>query len=221
MGAAIAKRLAASGYRVVVTGASVGGRAPRGCGYEACDFGDPDRTELLARRAGRMGLSVLINNAGVNEVAPVEKLSPEVFSRIQQVNLHAPFRLCAAVLPGMRRRRYGRIVNITSIYGVVSRAGRSAYSASKFGLFGLSRALALEAARDNVLVNCVAPGFIDTDLTRRILGSSGMKAAARQVPLGRLASADEIAKVVCFLAGDENSYMTGQNVVADGGVTSA
>ena len=103
------------------------------------------------------------------------------------------------------------------MFGLVSKAGRSAYSASKFALLGLSRALALETAADNVLVNCLAPGFVDTDLTRRVLGARGIADIVRQVPMGRLARPDEMARYARFLAGEENTYMTGQTLVADGG----
>lgn len=221
IGAAIAKELSAAGFQVTITGTSASGKAPQGCRFRACDFSDPYLVEDLARGVGRIGYSVLVNNAGINKIANLADYDPADFSRIQQVNLQAAFRLCAAVVPGMRRKRYGRIVNITSIFGVVSKAGRSAYSASKFGLFGMTRALALEVAADNVLVNCVAPGFVDTDLTRGILGPAGMREMAEQIPLGRLGRPEEIAHVVKFLAGPENTYITGQNIVVDGGYTCA
>ncbi|MFQ5853655.1 MAG: SDR family NAD(P)-dependent oxidoreductase, partial [Candidatus Binatia bacterium] len=114
---------------------------------------------------------------------------------------------------------WGRIVNITSVFGVVSKVGRSAYSASKSSLVGLSRALALEVATENVLVNCLAPGFVDTELTRRILGEKGMSDIVATVPMGRLAGPQEIARYVLFLVSEENTYMTGQNIVVDGGFT--
>jgi 3-oxoacyl-[acyl-carrier protein] reductase len=121
----------------------------------------------------------------------------------------------------MRKGRFGRIVNITSVFGVVSKAERAAYSTSKFALLGLSRALALEVAADNVLVNCVAPGFVDTELTRRILGAKGIETIIASVPMGRLALPGEIARFVRFLVSEDNSYMTGQHVIVDGGYTSA
>ena len=103
---------------------------------------------------------------------------------------------------------------------MVSRAGRSAYSASKFALFGLSRALALEVASDNVLVNCLAPGFVETDMTRNILGASGMAEMVGRIPVGRLAQPEEIARYARFLVSEENTYMTGQTLIVDGGFTS-
>lgn len=221
LGAAVARELLAHGFEVHVTGTRAGGRGPEGTGYLACDFSSDARVDALAEKARRLEVDVLVNNAGINKVGELEGYDAEDFALLHTVNVLAPFKLCAAVVPGMRRRRFGRIVNITSVFGVVSRAGRSAYSASKFGLFGLSRALALETASDNVLVNCLAPGFVDTDLTRRILGPKGMRRMARLVPLGRLARPEEIARYARFLASEENSYMTGQNVVVDGGYVSA
>lgn len=219
IGAAIGREFFQAGYEVIVSGRSAVGKAPEGCSYMPCDFSDPAALKAFAAAIAALELSVLVNNAGINKVAPLTEYDPEDFSRIQQVNITAPFMLCRAVVPGMRRRRFGRIVNMTSIWGVVSKAGRSAYSASKFGLFGLSRALALEVAADNVLVNCVAPGVVDTDLTRSVLGESGIAELVSQVPMGRLAKPEEIARFVRFLASEENSYMTGQNIVVDGGFT--
>ncbi len=121
----------------------------------------------------------------------------------------------------MQRRQFGRIVNITSIFSVVSKPGRSAYSASKSGLLGLTRALALEVAADNILINCVAPGIVDTELTHSVLGDPGIAELRSLVPMGRLATSDEIAKYIRFLASEENTYMTGQNLVVDGGFTCA
>lgn len=166
-----------------------------------------------------MDFAVLVNNAGINKIGHLAEYDSADFGRIQQINVWAPFMLCRAVVPGMRKKRFGRIVNITSIWGVVSKAGRSAYSASKFGLFGLSRALALEVAADNILVNCVAPGVVDTELTRGVLGEKAIAELLDRVPLGRMAQPDEIARYVRFLASEENTYMTGQNIIVDGGFT--
>jgi 3-oxoacyl-[acyl-carrier protein] reductase len=117
----------------------------------------------------------------------------------------------------MTERKYGRIVNISSIFGVGSRAGRSSYSASKSGLIGQTRAIALDLAKDNILVNAVCPGFVLTDLTRRVLGEKGMEEVAGQIPLGRLAETSDIAPAVLFLASPLNTYITGQTLIVDGG----
>ncbi|OGW91034.1 MAG: dehydrogenase [Omnitrophica bacterium RIFCSPHIGHO2_02_FULL_63_14] len=220
IGAAIATELVRAGYEVTVTGTSPGATGPAQCRYLACEFTRSKELEALAARAAELELSVLINNAGINTVGPLESYDPAEFARIQQVNVTAPFLLCRAVVPGMRQRRHGRIVNITSVFGLVSKAGRSAYSTSKFGLLGLSRALALEAAGDNVLVNCLAPGFVETDMTRGILGTQGIADIVTRIPIGRLAQPEEIARYARFLASEENTYMTGQTLVVDGGFTS-
>jgi len=219
IGRAIAALLCQRGYEVTVTGTHPTPQGPTGTSYLSCDFSDTKATGIFAREVGQMGFSVLINNAGINKIGPVSDYDDTDFARIQQVNVAAPFMLCKALVPGMQRRRFGRIVNITSIYSVVSRAGRSAYSASKFGLFGLARALALEVAKDNVLVNCLAPGFVDTELSHNILGEKGVAEMTQKIPVGRFAKPEEIAKYVVFLASDENTYMTGQNIVVDGGFT--
>jgi 3-oxoacyl-[acyl-carrier protein] reductase len=117
----------------------------------------------------------------------------------------------------MRERGWGRIVNIASIWSVVSRPGRGSYSASKFALDGLTAALAAEVAADGVLVNCVSPGFVDTELTRSVLGEDGVAQLVSEVPAGRLAQPDEIAALVAWLAGPENTFVSGQNIVIDGG----
>ena len=221
IGAATALALREWDYDVFVTGRSPNGQAPAGCFYLSCDFGDRTALEEFAGKVRDLNLSVLVNNAGINKVGVLADYDPADFALIQQVNIIAPFVLCQAVIPGMRSRQFGRIVNITSIFSVVSRVGRSAYSASKFSLVGLTRALALEVAAENVLVNCLAPGVIDTDLTRRVLGDEGIREMVAQIPLRRMARADEIARYVRFLVSDENTYMTGQNIVVDGGYTCA
>ena len=221
IGAATALALREWDYDVFVTGRSPNGQAPAGCFYLSCDFGDRTALEEFAGKVRDLNLSVLVNNAGINKVGVLADYDPADFALIQQVNVIAPFVLCQAVIPGMRSRQFGRIVNITSIFSVVSRVGRSAYSASKFSLVGLTRALALEVAAENVLVNCLAPGVIDTDLTRRVLGDEGIREMVAQIPLRRMARADEIARYVRFLVSDENTYMTGQNIVVDGGYTCA
>ena len=221
IGAAVARVLASAGHDVVVSGSSSSASPPEGCSYVQCDFADMDRLAPFVRDLAEQHIDILVNNAGINKIGFLSDYAVEDFQKIQQVNVTAPFMVCQAVIPQMKERRYGRIVNISSIFGVVSKPERSAYSASKFGLLGLSRALALEVAPDNVLVNCVAPGFVDTELTHQILGEEGIKEITSGIPIGRLASPDEIAYCVNFLASDQNTYLTGQNIIVDGGFTSA
>jgi len=219
IGFAVAELLVKKGYVVTVTGSKPDGKGPNGAEYLFCDFSDSKATEIFAQEVAGQGFSILVNNAGINKIGLVSDYPLNDFQIIQQVNVTTPFLLCRALVDGMRKKGYGRILNVTSVFGVVSKAGRAAYSASKFGLFGLTRALALELAKDNVLVNCLAPGFVDTELTRGILGEKGIQEMAAKVPMGRLAQPEEIAQYACFLVGEENTFMTGQNIIVDGGFT--
>ncbi|MDP7085826.1 MAG: SDR family oxidoreductase [Dehalococcoidia bacterium] len=221
IGAAIAEALLEAGHEVIVTGTSADGKAPKGCSYIPSDFTDMAAVHALGRQIAGLELSVLVNNAGTRNVAYVEEFDPDGFLELQQVNVTAPFFLCRAVIPGMRERGFGRIVNLTSVFSVVSKPGRSAYSMSKLGLVGMTRTLALEVAADNVLVNCLGPGFVETEATKLILGEAGLAEMVAQVPLGRLAQPEEIARYVVFLASEANTYMTGQNMIVDGGFTCA
>ncbi|HWX09386.1 MAG TPA: SDR family oxidoreductase [Gaiellaceae bacterium] len=217
IGAAIAERLTTDGAEVIVTGTHLDGSAPNGCDFRAVDFADDEATAAFAEDVTDLNLGILVNNAGINKIAPFEEIDPSDFDRIQRVNVRAPFLLCRAVLPSMRRSGWGRIVNISSIFGTISKEHRGSYSASKFALDGMTAALAAEVAVDGVLANCVSPGFIDTDLTRTILGEQGMAELAARVPAARLGAPDEVAALVAWLVSPENTYLTGQNVVIDGG----
>jgi 3-oxoacyl-[acyl-carrier protein] reductase len=219
IGAAIARRLRHDGATVTVTGTREEGRGPEGCGYRAVDFADHASVDAFAADIGDAGVDILVNNAGVNKIAPFAEIDLADFDRIHSVNLRAAFVLCRAVLPSMRQRRWGRIVNVASIFGVVSAPFRASYSASKFALDGLTAALAAEVAKDGILANCVSPGVIDTELTRSVLGEFGMKDLVSRVPAGRLGTPDEVAALVAWLAGPENTFVSGQNVVIDGGFT--
>ena len=121
----------------------------------------------------------------------------------------------------MKKNKYGRIVNIASIFGVISREKRAAYSSTKSGLIGLTKATAHDLAKDNILVNSISPGFINTELTKNILGEKSMKEISSSIPLKRLGDPDEIAKLVLFLTSDQNTYITGENIIIDGGYTIA
>jgi NAD(P)-dependent dehydrogenase (short-subunit alcohol dehydrogenase family) len=215
IGEAIAARLVADGLEVTVTGSTVDSRQSTVFDFAAVDFSDRAATEEFA--SSGLEFDVLVNNAGINKIAPFAEIDPADFDRIQEVNVRAPMLLCRAVLPHMRSRGWGRIVNVSSIFGVISREQRASYSTSKFGLDGLTAALAAEVAADGILANCVAPGFVDTDLTRRVLGEDGMRELAEAVPARRLAKPEEIAAFVAWLAGPENTYVSGQNMVIDGG----
>ena len=169
----------------------------------------------------RKKIDVLINNAGMNKIDPIEKIKDEDWNNIYSINLYGPFVLTREISKIMKKNKYGRIVNIASIFGVISREKRAAYSSTKSGLIGLTKATAHDLAKDNILVNSISPGFINTELTKNILGKKSMKELSNSIPLKRLGDSDEIAKLVLFLTSDQNTYITGENIIIDGGYTIA
>lgn len=162
-------------------------------------------------------IDILVNNAGINRLGSIDEISGKDFEKVIQVNLLGHFRLTQGLVKGMKARRYGRIVNISSIWSFVTRERRVAYSAAKAGLNGLTRALALELAPYHVMVNAVAPGYINTELTKKNNTPEALEKIAEEIPLGRLGEPSEIAECVAFLCSPKNSYMTGQVIVLDGG----
>ena len=166
-------------------------------------------------------IDVLINNAGVNKIDSIHEIDENDWDRLSNVNLRGPFILTRTVSKIMQKQCYGRIVNITSIFSVISKSKRAAYSSTKWGLVGFTKAVALDLAQYNILVNAVSPGFVDTELTRRILGEKEINKLINTIPQKRLADSSEIAKTVIFLVSDHNTYITGQNIIIDGGYTSA
>lgn len=219
IGRAIAARLSADGAAVTVTGTRPEGAAPEGCAYEAVDFADAAASADFAARMGGLGFDILVNNAGINKVAPFAEIATEDYLRIQQVNVTAPFLVTRAVVPGMVAKGWGRIVSIGSIWGLIGKEHRGSYCPTKFALDGMTVALAAEVAQFGVLVNCVAPGFIDTELTRTNLGEAGIATLVAQVPVRRLGTPDEVAAFVAWLAGPENTFISGQTIAIDGGFT--
>lgn len=186
------------------------------------DFSSSDSVNECLERLSQLDcIDILINNAGVNKIHAIDEISSEDWSWMQEVNLHGPFILTKAVIPIMKTQKSGKIINIASIFGVVSKEKRAAYSTTKWGLIGFTKAVALDLAVHNILVNAVSPGFVDTELTRRILGDEGIKELITKIPQQRLADCKEIAKAVLFLASEHNTYITGQNIIVDGGFTSA
>ena len=205
------------GAEVHVTGTKKQGKHLGGAIYHACDFTEQDELNSFCATLGELGIQILVNNAGVNSPAPFTDIASAEFLRVQQVNLYAPFRICQAVLPGMQSDQWGRIVNISSIWGIVSKEQRAPYSASKFGLDGMTVALAAEVAQQGILANCVSPGFIDTELTRKALGEKGISEMVEKVPIRRMGNCQEVARLVLWLCSEENTYVTAQNIAVDGG----
>ncbi|MBQ9551241.1 MAG: SDR family oxidoreductase [Clostridia bacterium] len=167
------------------------------------------------------GLSVspdlVIHSAGINELAGIAEVSRESLDRVFQVNLFSFITILNRLVPAMREKGYGRIVGISSLYGIVSRERRIPYSASKHAMTGLIQSTALEVAGDNVLINGVAPGYVMTDMTRKNLSEAEIDALKRQIPTGRLQEASEIADLCLFLCSSLNQSITGRIIPVDGG----
>jgi len=164
-------------------------------------------------------VDILVNDAGINRVAALEAMTLEDVEETFQINLLAAFRLTQELAPVMRLNNFGRVVNISSIWSVVSHLGRTSYAMSKSALNAMTRSLAVELAPDNVLINAVAPGYVMTDLTRENNTAVDIEKICRMIPANRLAEPNEIAFVVSFLCSEQNSYLTGQTVIVDGGYT--
>jgi len=162
-------------------------------------------------------LDALVNVAGINILGKIEELDEAAVGQMCQTNLIAPLQLIRGVVCGMRRRGGGRIVNFSSIWGVRSKELRTLYSMTKFGLTGMTKALARELGPDGILVNAVAPGYVNTEMTRKNVPPAEQARLCAEIPLRRMADPYEIARLVRFLISDENSYITGQSIVIDGG----
>ncbi len=181
------------------------------------DLSSPDSVQNYLRRNEGLEIDTLVNNAGENKVNMLEKIPLEDWQRILTTNLTSAFLLIQALAPRMAKKNWGRIVNVSSCYSFLGRAGRGAYSASKSGLSGLTRTAAIEFGSSNVLVNAVCPGFVETDMTRQNNNEAQLRTLCQQTVLGRLARPEEIAELVFYLGSEQNSYLTGQSVVIDGG----
>jgi 3-oxoacyl-[acyl-carrier protein] reductase len=171
--------------------------------------------EALAAEHG--GIGILVNNAGITRDNLLIRMSDEEFDKVLEVNLRAAFVAMRVAARSMMRNKFGRIVNISSVSGVIGNAGQANYSASKAGLIGLTKTVARELAKKNVTANCIAPGFIDTEMSRK-LPEPVIEAATQLIPTRRMGSVDDVAKAVAFLASDEAGYITGQVLCVDGGM---
>jgi len=227
IGKAIAERLAAQGYRVVGTAMSEAGASgigealasPAGCRGIVLDVTDGDAVgaaiDAVVRDLG--ALHVLVNNAGITRDQLSMRMKDEDWDVVLATNLSAVFRASRAAIRPMMKQRYGRIVNITSVVGASGNPGQANYAAAKAGVAGMTRSLAREVGSRGITVNCVAPGFIETDMTRA-LGETQSAALLSQIPLGRLGQPAEIAHAVAFLASPEASYITGTELHVNGGM---
>ena len=164
-------------------------------------------------------IDILINNAGINYLAGIPEISLDMAQAMIQVNLSAPMRLVQGLASCMKAAGQGRIVNISSIFGIVSKERRLLYTTTKAGLIGMTKTLAIELAPFNILVNSVAPGYVMTDMTRQNNTENELEKILTTSPMGRFAEPEEIAEIVAFLCSDRNTYITGQTIVVDGGCT--
>ena len=185
----------------------------------ACNLSDKDAVEELvpAAEAAMGQIDILVNNAGITRDNLFVRFKDEDWDQVIAINLTATFRLARAAVRGMMRRRYGRIIGITSVVGVTGNAGQGNYAAAKAGLIGMSKSLAQEVAARGVTVNCIAPGFIDTAMTRA-LNEKQRETILTRVPAGRLGLVDDVASAAIYLASDEANYITGQTVHVNGGM---
>ena len=181
------------------------------------DAADIDRLAKESEAAMGGKLDILVNNAGITRDNISMRLKDEDWEKVLQVNLTGTFRLTRAAMRGMMRRRFGRVINITSIVGVTGSAGQANYAAAKAGLIGMSKSLAQELASRNITVNCLAPGFIATPMTD-VLTEDQKKGILGRIPAERMGTADEIAAGVVYLASDEAAYVTGQTLHINGGM---
>lgn len=164
-------------------------------------------------------IDCLVNNAGINRLNYIQNSNLSDWNDMVEVNLTSPYSLIKAISPMMIDNKYGRIVNIASIFGVISKERRSIYSATKFGVHGLTVGCSNDLARYNILVNTVSPGFVLTDLTKKNISNTEMNNLKSQIPIQRMAETTDISSVVVFLLSDLNMYLTGQNIIVDGGFT--
>jgi 3-oxoacyl-[acyl-carrier protein] reductase len=231
IGAAIADIFAQAGANLIITGTQSQGVDSRVKALEeitgnkvqgwVADFTDSASLANVCSRIRELpSLDILINNAGTNLIVPIDEIDAKDLKTILDLNLHAPTLLSGAAASSMKRARWGRILNIASIWSVITKPGRAMYTASKFGLVGLTKATAADLGPHNILVNALSPGFTLTDLTHATVPLEEQKRIAQQVPMRRFAEPEEMAKVALFLCSELNTYVTGQNIVVDGGFVS-
>ena len=225
IGRAIAERLAREGAKVVGTATSEAGAAaitehlkPHGGEGRVLDVRDASGVEALIGSIG--AVSILVNNAGITRDTLLLRMKDEDWDAVIETDLSSIFRLTRAVVKGMIKARHGRIISIGSVVGTIGNAGQANYCAAKAGLIGFSKALAREIGSRSITVNVVAPGFIDTDMTRE-LPEAQRTALLAQIPAQRLGQADEIASAVAFLASREAGYITGETLHVNGGMSMA
>ncbi len=225
IGGAIARRLHGQGAAVTISGTrlealeALAGDLGERAYVVPCDLADAAQTaDLVGQAEAAMGqLDILVNNAGLTRDNLAMRMKDEEWARVLEVNLTAGFRLARASLRGMMKRRWGRIVAITSIVGTTGNPGQANYAASKAGMAGLTKALAQEVASRGITVNCLAPGFIETAMTAELDGQQQEKLLSA-IPMGRMGTPQDVADAAVFLCSNEAGYITGQTLHVNGGM---
>jgi len=228
IGRSVALTLAAAGAKVAVIGRDQGraGQAAEAIGHEAAGFAcdvtsDASVQEAVGAIEKALGpIDILVNNAGVTKDNVFLRLSDADWDTVLEANLKGAFRTIRAAARGMMKKRWGRIINVSSVVGIIGNKGQANYAASKAGLLGLTKSMARELASRGITVNAVAPGFIETDMTNALTPEQ-REALAKQIPLERLGKPEDVAAAVLFLASEGASYITGQVLVVDGGMVMA
>ncbi len=208
IGAEIVKLLSEMGYKVF---------APT---HAEMDLSDPVSVSKYMNDCSDITFDIVVNNAGINDIHSVEYITDVELKNMMYVNLIAPISIIRSAAVNMKKQHYGRIVNIGSIWGLAGKPGRTVYAATKHGIHGVTQTLAVELAPFNILVNTVCPGFTLTELTRKNNTQEQIDEISEFIPVGRMAEPVEQAKVVCYLASENNTYITGQQLAVDGGYTS-
>jgi 3-oxoacyl-[acyl-carrier protein] reductase len=225
IGGAIAKALHAQGATLVLSGTraealeALKGELGSRAHVATCNLGDAVSVEALPKTAEQLAgpIDILVNNAGVTRDNLFMRMKDEEWDQVIAVDLTAAFRLSRAVLRGMMKKRWGRIISVTSVVGTMGNPGQGNYAAAKAGVVGMSKSLAYEVASRNITVNCVAPGFIATAMTD-VLTDAQKTQISQRIPAGRMGEGKEIAGAVVYLASDEASYITGQTLHVNGGM---
>ena len=215
IGLSCVEKLTEQGFEVYYTGRNV--KIDGFDGFLKADFSSREGISEFCSEISELEIDVLVNNAGVNNPKPLSHIEFPDIDWAFNINLIAPLKITKTVVPHMITNNWGRVINIGSILGEISREFRSVYSITKSGLVGMTKAHSAEFAKSGVLVNCVAPGYLDTDLTRKNLGPQGILEISKQIPVGHLGSPRDIAEIVCYLASESSSFITGQVFTVDGG----
>ena len=225
IGRAIAISLAKQGAKVAITGRrskvldQICKQYPKAFTPLVGDLSQRDNVKTIVSDVeNKLGpIDILINNAGIAEDQLAVRMNDEMWQKVMNVNLFAAFNLSKSVIKGMMKRRYGRIIQITSIVGHTGNPGQTNYAASKAGLVGMSKSLAMEVASRNITVNCIAPGFIETSMTA-VLSESQKKTLIEKIPSKKLGLPQDVASACIFLASDEASYINGSTIHVNGGL---